>query len=151
VPGPPSRGHEVVVPGTTVRHSTDIPAADLELTVDALEVLRSCPGRGVEVEPRLGQFVVLDVTVSLVGPEVGTSDAFAALTPDVFRIAAPDGRVQEIVVTEQAWGCYEDAELLPPFVDPGETVSGKVVLESATEHGWLIYAPEKATGWEWKF
>ncbi|MCK6211791.1 hypothetical protein KZX45_14675 [Georgenia sp. EYE_87] len=151
--GPASRGHEVVVPGTTVRHSTDIAGAELEMTVAGVEVLESCPGRGLEVEPRLGQFVVLDVRASLVGPDGGApgADAFAALTPDVFGIAAPDGRVQEIVVTEGAWGCYEDAELLPPFVDPGETVRGKVVLDSATEHGWVIYAPEPTTGWEWKF
>jgi hypothetical protein len=152
--GPASRGHEVVEPGTSVTHETGR-GAELQLIIGSVEVLSTCPGRGVEVEPRLGQFVVLDVTASLTGVQgAGTSDpddAFVALTPDDFGIAAPDGRVQEIVVTEEAWACYEDPDLLPPFLDPGQTVSGKVVLESATEHGWVSYVPEGSSGWEWEF
>ncbi|WP_418607689.1 hypothetical protein [Georgenia sp. SUBG003] len=138
--------------------------AVLSLTVGSLEATASCTARGVQAEP-VETFVILDVTASLTTPdaaaapggqappvEAGTpGDVYTALTPDIFGITAPDGRAQKIVATDASWACLDDAALLPPFVDLGETVSGKVVLDSASTHGTVVYAPEGTTGWKWEF
>jgi len=158
-------GATVVPPGTTVQHEVvDAGGAVLSLTVRSLEATSSCPARGVEVTP-IETFVILDVTATLTTPhgtgtpggehpsgKTGTpGDVYAALTPDLFRITAPDGRTQQIVATDGSWACLEDDDLLPPFVDLGEAASGKVVLDSASAHGSVVYAPEDAAGWAWEF
>lgn len=162
---PTGSGRTVVPPGTTVRHEVAPDGTVLELTVESVETTDSCPARGVDVRP-LETFVVLDVTAALTPAEPGAEsstdhkaagdgatpeDMHAAVTPDIFRIAAPDGRLQEIVVTDASWACLENDSLLPPFVDLGRTVSGKMVLDSASAHGALVYAPDGADGWEWEF
>lgn len=129
--------------------------AYFEITVLDVAVVTACPGRGVALPPANGYFVVLDVTASMRSDidEVvdGGADLFMPLAADAFRVLAPDGSATGQTLTDASWSCYSDAELAPPFVGPGETATGKVVLDSAAGRGTLVYAPGGAAGWEWAF
>lgn len=150
------RGNEVVPIGepAAMTVATGDSPGTLDLTVHGLEVITECPGRGAPVQaPSQGFFLVLDVTADFEADGTATPapDAFAPLGAEAFGIASPDGTVQEVTSTEASWACFEDDELLPPFVGVGESVSGKVVLDSASEHGAVFYVPEGAVGVEWVF
>jgi hypothetical protein len=148
------RGNVVVSPGDDVRAAVDDQTATLIVTVEDISVVPTCPGRAVPVqEPSLGHFVVLDVTASLepVGPGSGGEQPYAGLGAERFRLVAPNGAVQDVSSTEESWACFEPLELLPGFVDAGETVSGLVVLDSADQHGAVVFSAGSGAGWEWRF
>lgn len=135
-----------------------IDGGTLGLVLDSVDLVSSCPGRGVPTqEPSLGHFLVLELTATLArGAEIanGTQtpgELYAPLGAEMFRVAAPDGTLQPISSTTESWECFEDAELLPAFVDEGDTVSGKLVLDVVTEHGQVSYAPRVAADWYWEF
>jgi hypothetical protein len=126
-----------------------------EISVDAARLSATCPGRGVDVSPANGHFLVLDVTASL-SPDAADGadpgqDVFMPLVAEAFDVVGPGGAVQETTVTDASWACFDDDELLPPFLEPGGTVSGKVVLDSASDSGVVVYAPGGEAGWEWEF
>lgn len=120
----------------------------LHLTVSAIEMTDSCPGRaGPTQQPEFRHFVVLDVTARF-----EADDGYLPLGADSFRLASPEGRVQAISTTDASWACFPDAELLPPFVDAGDEVSGRIVLDSLTAHGSVGFArPGEDPQWWWNF
>ncbi|WP_418605750.1 hypothetical protein [Georgenia sp. SUBG003] len=129
--------------------------AVFEISVDSATVSATCPGRGIDVSPANGHFVVLDVTASLsadvaAGADRG-QDVFMPLVAETFDIVGPGGAVQGSTVTDASWACFDDDELLPPFLEPGRTVTGKVVLDSVSDSGVVVYAPDGEAGWEWEF
>jgi len=126
--------------------------AFFEITVEAVSVLDSCPGRGVDVPPEYGRFIVLDVEASMAAdlPAGVPSDRFMPLGADAFTVADPAGRVHAATLTPASWGCFPADELAAPFVGAGETTRGKVVLDSPIGAGVVVYAPG-GTGWEWEF
>lgn len=159
---------DVVEPGEPVEVAVD--GGTLRLVLDSVELATSCPGRGVPTQvPSFAYFLVLEVTATLEGDATAADGAataaggetagggvtpaalYASLGAEMFRIAAPDGTLQTISTTAESWECYPDAELLPAFVDGGETVSGKVVLDAMTEHGTVSYAPRGESDWHWVF
>lgn len=111
-------------------------AGALTLTVAQVSVLDSCPGRAVPTqEPELGHFVVLEVTaVAAEG-----SDEPVPLPPGAFQLADAGGTPQQVSTTEASWSCFEDADLMPAFVPPGEPVRGKLVLDAEAPHGQIRY------------
>jgi hypothetical protein len=126
-----------------------------QMSVDAAQLAATCPGRGVDVSPANGHFLVLDVTVTL-SADAATSadpgqDVYMPLVAETFDVVGPGGALQETTVTDASWACFENDELLPPFLEPGQTASGKVVLDSANDSGVVVYAPDGAAGWEWEF
>ena len=125
------------------------------LTVLGVDVARTCPGRGVAPVPEHGHFVTVDVRAHMAAEmarEVSPGpDAFLPLVPEAFSIVAPDGTVQDSVATAAAWACFDDGELAPPFVEPGDVVTGKVVLDSRTSAGTVVYDPDGTGGWAWPF
>ena len=129
----------------------------LTLAVDEIRVIESCPGRAAPTQqPENGWFVVLDVTASVQtldeqGDSPAEAEPYAGLGAERFRIVDTDGVTQETTSTSASWACFEDSELLPPFVDLGDTVSGAVVLDSATRHGAVLFEPGQDSGWEWEF
>lgn len=131
------------------------PGIHFQLTVRGVTPTQSCVGRGVDVEPVHGWFLVVDLTVSVPDAVVDLVDpglpTFMPLGADVFTIIGPDGQVQPEALTQASWACLGDHELAAPFVGPGETVSGKVVLDSAHPSGELVYVPTGAQGWAWEF
>jgi hypothetical protein len=125
------------------------------LTVLGVDVARTCPGRGVDPVPEHGHFVTVDVSAHMAAEmahEVSPgTDAFLPLVPEAFRIVGPDGTVQDSVATASVWACFDDDELAPPFVEPGDVVTGKIVLDSRTRSGTVVYDPDGTGGWEWPF
>ena len=137
------RGNHMARIGESIR--AKLPDGTLTLVIDAISVAESRPGRGVTAEPQLGRFLIIDATATFEATGVG--EMFMALSPDTFGIASLDGIEQSFVATEGSFACY-DTELLPLFLDAGQTATGKLVLDSASTHGFLIYAPD-GQGWEW--
>lgn len=131
--------------------------AHFEVVVNDIAVVDSCPSRaidGVERRPEYGHFVVVDLTASMsddVASAVpGGADLFMPLVPDAFALVGRDGSITAQPLTDASWACFEDDALAAPFVGPGETTSGLVVLDSAVDSGTLVYAPA-GPGWEWDF
>lgn len=118
----------------------------LTLTVDSLIVAASCPARGgATAEPELAHFVVAEVTAAFAAG--GGGDA-ARVDAGSFVIRAPDGRTQQLVATASSFACFDAEQLLPPFVEDGQEVSGLVVLDSATAHGRVVHAADPRAAWE---
>lgn len=140
-------GVRAVVPlGEAV--SVPMEAGTLLLTVTAIDLTDTCPGRAAPTQqPEYRHFVVLDVTARFDGTE-----GHLPLGADLFRVASPEGTVQAISTTDASWACFPDGELLPPFVDAGEEVSGRIVLDSLTAHGSVGFArPSGDPQWWWDF
>lgn len=136
--------------GEAVRGSpAGLPGAELTLTLEAVDVMETCPGRSEPVQtPERGYFVILEVTATLTSPD---ETAVAPLGAENFALRDSEGRAQAISSTDASWACFEDAELLPPFVDTSAPVSGKVVLDSRTAEGYVTYRTEELWKWSWSF
>lgn len=150
------RGHLVKeIADPAVLSATGSAAPLFELTVLDVNVSRTCPGRGVSPVPEHGHFVTVDLRADMAAQMTDQlppgTDAFLPLVPEAFQIVGPDGTVQDTVVSGSAWACFDDGALAPPFVEPGESVTGKVVLDSRTASGSLVYDPDGTGGWEWPF
>ncbi len=146
-----SREPTRIVPlGEAVRVSLAEARADLVLTLDAVEIAGTCPGRAAPVQsPQLGYFVILEVSASVQSPD---RDLVVPLGAENFVLRDKEGREQAVTSTDASWACFEDAELLPPFVDTGGPVRGKVVLDSRTAEGFVTYrSAEPPWSWSWPF
>lgn len=122
------------------------------------QVLDSCTARvgNHRLKPTRSRFLVLEVRASLaasVSHKVGGSDneLFMPLVAEAFSVTTGNGTPERNVTSETAWGCLEDAVLLPPVVNPGQSVSGKVVLDIDAPRGKVAYDPENNGGWSWPY
>lgn len=155
LPTTSERGNIVVSVGEVI----DVPVGDddgltLRLSVQTTTVLSECPGRADPRQlPENGHFLVLDLTAELTSDVSATGDplGYAVLGPQDFSVVAPDGSVDDFTSTKASWACYEDADLMPPFLDVGDTATGKIVLDVASDRGVLVYRPGVGNGWEWNF
>lgn len=119
----------------------------LELVLEDVEVATTCPGRAAPTQvPALGYFVILHVTALLKG-----GHSYAPISAEAFSLSTSEGASQAVSSTEASWACFEDDELLPPFVDVGESVTGRLVLDSRTDHGRVAYGPPGEGDWFWRF
>lgn len=118
-----------------------------------------------ECEPRVGDgklqptrtaFLVLDISASLadsVAEKAGGTpgDLFMPLVAEAFSVTTASGASDRDITSETAWGCFDDGQLLPPVVNPGQSVSGKVVLDVKSVQGKVAYDPEGNGGWSWPY
>lgn len=111
----------------------------VSVTVESVDVTATCPGRSEPtLRAELGYFVVLDVTVRVAEtPMTATADALPISAED-FALVDADGTRQPISSTPTSWACFEDSELIEPFVAVGMTAQGNVVLDSRTAHGVVV-------------
>jgi len=128
--------------------------AYFEFAVENISVVGSCPGRGLQLAPRNGHFVVVDIRATMSGDVSdvvpGGSAMFMPLTADAFELVGADGPVLVDTQTDASWACFGPDALADPFVGPGEATEGLVVLDSPIISGTLVYAPA-GVGWEWVF
>lgn len=108
------------------------------------------------LKPTRSAFLILEVKASLAGnvaAKVGgdRDESYMPLIAEAFAVAAPDGKPDRNVTSETAWGCFDDAELLPPVLNPGQTVSGKLVLDVSATAGRVAYDPQDDGGWSWSY
>ncbi len=122
------------------------------------QLLDSCPSRmgGPNLRPTRSQFLVLDVETALemnVGEKTGGSpeDLFMPLVTEAFSVIDAGGKRDGNVSSDKAWECYEDSELAPSFLNPGQKAKGKIVLDVAASGGRVVYDPEGKGGWSWPF
>lgn len=130
--------------------SADGQSVLFEISIDSATYSPTCPGRLDETITATGQFLVLDVTATLSADMAALApgeDVFMPVVPDLFVARDAAGNVAP--PSEAAWGCY-DEELILPFVEPGTTHEGLVVLEVPAEGGTVTYDPDGTGGWTWQ-
>ncbi|EPD26280.1 hypothetical protein HMPREF9237_01559 [Actinotignum schaalii FB123-CNA-2] len=132
--------------------------AAFTLTVTDITRAQECPSRIAEpavFTPKNGTFLVVDLSAQMAADYAAYDpDApFLTLDRDAFHLTDRDGNIQEDSHTVPSYGCYSTAERVTPFINPGESAAGKVVLETSLEHGYLVYNPwgVPGSGWRWAF
>ncbi|PFG19912.1 hypothetical protein [Serinibacter salmoneus] len=130
-------------------------SAAFQITLHEATAVASCPGRlGSDITPESGAFLVLDVSAEMDAEiegslaDVATADILLPLGADAFVPYDPEGAPMADSASASAWSCYEDSDLLPPFIGPGESYRGLVVLD-ALDAASVAYQPGGAEGWEW--
>lgn len=78
-------------------------------------------------------------------------ESYMPLVAGTFSVATGNGKVDRNVASETAWGCFDDSVLLPQVVNPGQTVTGKLVLDVAATQGRVAYDPQENGGWSWPY
>ena len=134
--------------------------SQFSVTVDSIEFLDVCPSRledGTQHTPENGSFLVADVTASMEATYVDALDAgeepFLTLDADAWYVTDLNGVAQQAPVTVSSYGCFSTDERMTPFINPGETLSGKIVLDVDITSGYLVYNPwgVEGSGWRWRF
>lgn len=118
------------------------------ITVDA-------PCTSPDAEPaENGHLVTLDVSVETTAA-VGTDDGMSsfAMDPYYFKAISSNGTTSnaspDTIATDY---CYDDAQLLPATIGPGEKATGLVVLDLESPEGILVYEDYFSYyGWEWTY
>ncbi|MGC5629732.1 hypothetical protein ACPYO6_15975 [Georgenia sp. Z1344] len=129
----------------------------VELVVTSIETAQTCPSRVDEqFDPVNGHFLVVEITAAMAeaaGADAeNPEDVFLPLAADFFTVLGPDGAEQPGTLTDASWSCYTIDELVAPSLLPGETDSGYVVLDVASETGTLVYDPSgTGSGWAWEY
>ncbi len=123
-----------------------------EIAVTDVARTATCPSRdGSTAEAMNGEFLVLTVDASLdasyAEADPNVEDPFMPLIPDLFLATDADG-VEIDSHSDASWVCYGD-ELLQPFLDPGTTATGLVVLDVPAGAERVVYDPEGTGGWSW--
>ncbi len=117
----------------------------------------TCPTRieGETFTADSGKFVIASVeaTMDRSFPEQTNETPFVTVDSDAFSVLDDDGNVVSGTLSQKAYGCFTLEERVQPFVNPGESVAGLVVLESSVDHGYLQYNPwgVAGSGWVWEF
>ena len=106
--------------------------------------------------PTRGTFLILDISATLaadVADKVGgdPEESYMPLVAGTFSVATGNGKADRNVTSETAWGCFDDSVLLPPVVNPGQTVTGKLVLDVEATQGRVAYDPQENGGWSWPY
>ncbi|MGJ9695673.1 hypothetical protein ACRQHG_00610 [Actinotignum sp. GS-2025a] len=132
--------------------------AAFTLTVTGLTRPQQCPSRIAEptvFTPENGTFLVADISASMAQDyaQYDPEAPFLTLDRDAFYVTDQEGNIQKGSHSVAAYGCYTTAEKVAPFINPGETAAGKVVLETSLDHGYLVYNPwgVPGSGWRWAF
>jgi|GEM_PF-3752106 len=126
------------------------------IAVRRIQVASECQARvgGATLAPANGSFLIVDVAANMAAEKAGTGggdDVFMPLVAEAFAVLSHDGELQREVASASAWGCLPAEELAPAVVNPGEAVSGKIVLDATPTHGTVIYDPEGTGGWSWPY
>lgn len=118
----------------------------------------SCVSRmgGERLKPENGYFLMVDVKANLASTiatkvDASTPEIFMPLIAEAFSLVSPTGTLHREVASATAFGCLSEKELAPPMINPGETVTGKVVLDVPFNSGKVVYDPENNGGWSWPF
>jgi hypothetical protein len=71
-----------------------------------------------------------------------------------WSVVGEDGITESALTTAAIHSCLDESELLPSSgIGPGENVDGKLVLDTKSSSGVLVYKPwyNPGGGWEWTF
>lgn len=139
-----------------VDEKTDKPL--FTINVSKVTVTDTCPSRipDMNFSPENGSFLILDIEASadeaLAAKTNGTkSETYMPLIAEAFSVTGNDGSIERNVTSQAAWSCFDDSQLVPAVVNPGESVKGKLVLDVSNNTGTVAYDPENNGGWSWKY
>ena len=76
-----------------------------------------------------------------------------SITPHQWSVVGPDGVTESAIATGAAFTCLESSEQLPvEQFTPSSKYRGKIVLDTASASGVLLFRPGITNGgWEWSF
>lgn len=124
----------------------------LEMTVTGIEVDIACTREEAE-PPRNGHYVGMTIEATA-GEALADSPVTAngwAFNNSDFR-ATPTNRLEPEETVGNSASCLEPEEQLPFTLEPGETATGTVVLDTSLTRGHVIYTPPLMDGgWSWLF
>lgn len=129
------------------------------MTIREIRLEKECPsklGDGSTFTAENGSFLVADVA-AVMDPEFAEMTSqdtpFLTVDSDAFALLDLNEVSQSDIFTVEAYGCYSNDQRIAPFVNPGESVEGLVVLDTDLEHGYLVYNPwgVEGSGWRWEF
>lgn len=105
-------------------------------------------------EPENGHFVAIDIAA-----ETGPANLFEeyyygtdfSFSNGLWKFVAPNGTTANNVSSGPSFSCFDQAEMLPATIGPGEKVTGKVLLDVPNSQGTIIFSDVASdAGWEWK-
>lgn len=139
-----------------VDEKTDKPV--FTISVNKVSVSKTCPSRipDMNFSPENGFFLILDIDASA-DEELATrtgstkSEAYMPLIAEAFSVTGAGGTIERNVTSQAAWSCFDDSQLVPAIVNPGENVMGKLVLDVSNSTGTVAYDPENNGGWSWSY
>lgn len=148
-----SRGNLVKRIGEMATVATEEGEGDtlVEFAITDITTEAECSNEYVE-EPTNGGFIVVTIEATTT-PELADQEFMTTwgFNPYDFHIIGDDGK-RENDSTGTAYSCLSESESLPFEIGPGQTVEGKVALDSAYQKGHLVYVPGSVgAGWEWEF
>jgi len=124
------------------------------LKVNKITTATSCPSRvkGKTFAPENGIFLIVDIKATMPAKAATAAQVeYMPLIAETFAVEGPDGKLDRTVSSEAAWSCFSDKDLAPAVVNPGQTVTGKIVLDVKSTTGKLVYDPENNGGWSWQY
>lgn len=125
----------------------------VSFVVNSITVDAPCTSPNAE-PPENGHFVTLDVSVETTAV-VGTDDGISSfgMTTYQFKPIAENGTTSNADPdTIASWYCYEEAQILPDSIGPGEKATGLVILDVESPSGTLVFNDYFSSyGWEWEY
>ncbi len=148
-----SRGNIIKEIGETATVATEGGEGDVlvEFALTDIETNAECTNEFAQ-EPANGNYIVLSFEVTTM-PELADQEFITTwnFNPYDFQVFNTDGK-RENDSTGNAYSCLSDNESLPFDIGAGQSVEGKVALDSAYEEGVIAYVPGAVgAGWEWEF
>lgn len=138
---------------------TEVIAADngdqvIAFTIGSIAVDVPCTAK-FTVPAQNGHFLTLEMTVETSAKLAEEINPFFLLGDGAWKAIAPDGTTSNArLATGAALSCYNEAEVLPSVIGPGEKATGKVVLDVEDSQGILVldYTPSGfGDGREWSY
>ncbi|MFJ6419167.1 hypothetical protein [Paeniglutamicibacter sp. NPDC091659] len=127
------------------------------ISVKNIRTSQGCPSRVPEMNltPERKTFLILDVEATM-SAKVGSTvedakdnELYMPLIAEAFSVSDKSGNIERNVSSQSAWGCFDESLLIPAVVNAGESVHGKVVLDTSHISGKVVYDPENNGGWSW--
>lgn len=122
-----------------------------EFFVDAISVGDDCTGSQSTASEN-GQFVTLTVRVQTYPALADSFPPIFSLTQSEIDILDPQGVRQNSAFTEASLDCLAPQDQLPYDIGPGQTASGRIVVDSQYPAGYLVVSLGGVQGgWEYSF
>lgn len=148
------RGNLVEKVGETEVISADNGDQVVAFTISSISVDVPCTAE-FAVPAENGHFLTLEMTVETSAKLADEINPFFLLGDGAWKAIAPDGTTSNAqLATGAALSCFDEAEVLPSMIGPGEKATGKVVLDVEDNKGILIldYTPSGVgEGREWSY
>lgn len=104
--------------------------------------------------PEIGHFIVMDIEAET-GSAAQFEEAFMGedyqFNQHWWKFVDAQGTTANTIVSTPTYSCLPEAEALPGLIGPAERVTGKIVLDTPSTEGTLIFDdPQSGNAWEWE-